>query len=363
MVIKTQVKSEPQKAKDDKWVHTICDLCLTHCPAVVHRVDGVAIKIEGDKDGPYGNGQLCAKGFAGLMGLYDPNRVTKPMKRTNPEKGIGTDPKWQEISWDEALDIIAENLKKVREDDPRKLSFATFDSAAAALMQRIWGPAFGTPNTAWQGYYCGNSLHNAIYLTNGTFSSEFDIDNCNYAILQGTQSGFMTGMPANLQAQRMADAIEKEVARAWVDMKELDKKSFTDRVISTDPNDQAFIEGVMDGSILASAQDASKAVQDAIRADPDSTPQVRDQKLYAEVKRITSVFREMEAMKVGVQAIRSGNIASEADQAEALEAIGADVTPLFCESDPTFPNHLQNCGFLPTFLELPYVLRIQFFPA
>ena len=65
MVVKTQIKSEPQKAKDDKWVHTICDLCLTHCPAVVHRVDGVAIKIEGDKDGPYGNGQLCAKGFAG----------------------------------------------------------------------------------------------------------------------------------------------------------------------------------------------------------------------------------------------------------------------------------------------------------
>ena len=113
------------------------------------------------------------------------------------------------------------------------------------------------------------------------------------------------------QAQRMADAIEKEVARAWVDMKELDKKSFTDRVISTDPNDQAFIEGVMDGSILASAQDASKAVQDAIRADPDFTPQVRDQKLYAEVKRMTSVFREMEVMKVGVQAIRSGNLASD----------------------------------------------------
>ena len=123
------------------------------------------------------------------------------------------------------------------------------------------------------------------------------------------------------QAQRVTDIIEKEVARAWVDMKELDKKSFTDRVTSTDPNDQAFIEGVMDGSILASAQDASKAVQDAIRADPDSTPQVRDQKLYAEVKRITSVFREMEVMKVGVQAIRSGNIAS--DVSPPVEAVDA----------------------------------------
>ena len=192
--------------KDDAWLHTFCDLCFSHCPAVVHRVNGVAVKIEGDKTGPYGNGQLCAKGFSGLMSLYDPNRLTRPLKRTNPEKGIGVDPKWQEISWDEALDLIAENLKRVREDDPRKLVLATFDLAGMALIQRIWGPAFGTFNTAWQGYYCGNSLHNAIYLTNGTFSSEFDIDNCNYVILQGTQSGFMAGMPANLQAQRMADA-------------------------------------------------------------------------------------------------------------------------------------------------------------
>ena len=194
------------EGKDDAWLHTFCDLCLSHCPAVVHRVNGVAMKIEGDKTGPYGNGQLCAKGFSGLMSLYDPNRLTRPLKRTNPEKGIGVDPKWQEISWDEALDLIAENLKRVREDDPRKLLLSTFDSAGGALLQRVWGPAFGTPNTAWAGYYCGNSLHNAIYLTNGTFSSEFDIDNCNYVILQGTQSGFMAGMPANLQAQRMADA-------------------------------------------------------------------------------------------------------------------------------------------------------------
>ena len=127
------------------------------------------------------------------------------------------------------------------------------------------------------------------------------------------------GIPRH-QPQKVTDFIEKEVTRAWVDMKELDKKSFTDRVTSTDPNDQAFIEGVVDGSILASAQDASEAVQDAIRADPDSTLQVRDQELYAEVKRITSVFREMEVMKVGVQAIRSGNIASHVSPPAAAKA-------------------------------------------
>jgi molybdopterin-containing oxidoreductase family molybdopterin binding subunit len=39
------------------------------------------------------------------MQLYDPNRITKPMKRTNPNKGIDQDPGWQEISWDEAYSL------------------------------------------------------------------------------------------------------------------------------------------------------------------------------------------------------------------------------------------------------------------
>ena len=56
-----------------------------------------------------------------MMLLYDPSRVNTPLKRTNPEKGIGVDPKWMEISWDEALDTITEKLRKIKADDPRKL--------------------------------------------------------------------------------------------------------------------------------------------------------------------------------------------------------------------------------------------------
>ena len=37
---------------------------------------------------------LCPKGNAGIMTLYDPDRIRKPLRRTNPEKGVGVDPKW-----------------------------------------------------------------------------------------------------------------------------------------------------------------------------------------------------------------------------------------------------------------------------
>ncbi len=196
------------EVKEDVWLHSICDMCFAECPTLVHRVDGVVVKVEGDPDGPFGNGRLCAKGFAAPMSLYDPHRLTKPMRRTNPEKGLGIDPKWEEISWDDALDIIAERLKKIREDDPRKLQLSTssVEEGGGEFTNGMWAPAFGTPNTIWYGYFCGNYLHSAMYLTNGTFHSHYDIENCRYLILQGNQSGFMGGLNANQMSQKMAEA-------------------------------------------------------------------------------------------------------------------------------------------------------------
>ncbi|MCC7167012.1 MAG: hypothetical protein IT565_05530, partial [Rhodospirillales bacterium] len=67
-----------------------------------HRVDGTVIKIEGNPKSPIGGGKLCAKGLSGMMILYDPHRVNTPLRRTNPKKGMGVDPGWKPISWDEA---------------------------------------------------------------------------------------------------------------------------------------------------------------------------------------------------------------------------------------------------------------------
>lgn len=196
------------KVKEDIWLHSICDMCFAECPTIAHRVNGVVVKVEGDPHGPHGNGRLCAKGFAAPMSLYDPSRLTKPLIRTNPEKGMDIDPKWKEISWDEALDIVAAKLKKIRDDDPRKvqLSTSSVEEGGAEFAQGLWAPAFGTPNTTWYGYFCGNYLHSAMFLANGTFHSHYDIEHCKYLILQGNQSGFMGGLAANLMSQKMADA-------------------------------------------------------------------------------------------------------------------------------------------------------------
>lgn len=51
----------------------------------------------------------CVRGHLWRKSLYDPNRVLHPLKNVG-EKG---NPKWQQISWDEALDTIADNIKDI----------------------------------------------------------------------------------------------------------------------------------------------------------------------------------------------------------------------------------------------------------
>ena len=204
--------------KEDVWVHSSCDMCFAACGIVAHRVDGVLVKIEGDPNCPASGGHICAKGQAGLIGVYDPSRVKAPMIRTNPHKGIGVDPKWREISWDAALELLVAKLTKVREKDPRGLVISSFDQIALSYFIRpVWANAFGTPNADWVGYYCGNYLHASMYLTNGSFHSDFDLDYCNYAILLGNQQGFMAGLNATVTARKMADARRRGMRVVVVD--------------------------------------------------------------------------------------------------------------------------------------------------
>ncbi len=146
----------------DKWVPSACALCYATCSIRAHNVDGVVIKIEGNPDSVVGKGKLCGKGVSGLMGHYDPNRLTRPLRRTNPRKGIGVDPGWKEISWEEALTEIAETLRRVRAEDPRKLVVQrTTTVTASRIPFHSFAAGFGTPNiaTAGGGLHCGNGAH------------------------------------------------------------------------------------------------------------------------------------------------------------------------------------------------------------
>ncbi|MCP4197726.1 MAG: molybdopterin-dependent oxidoreductase [Proteobacteria bacterium] len=198
--------SEHLKKGDDVWVPTVCAGCYNCCGILVHRVNGKVAEIKGDPKALNSHGHICAKGASRALDLYHPDRVTKPLKRTNPKKGVGEDPGWVEISWEEAMTTITKELKKIKDDDPRKLILSHFDIPGYKL-SIAFAQAFGTVNFHWnRACYCGSASHPAWLITNGTLNSEVDFKRSNYTVCWGTQLGHMINTIAMNAGDELAEA-------------------------------------------------------------------------------------------------------------------------------------------------------------
>ena len=118
------VKVDPAKAADleeETIVHSSCRACISNCGVLVHVRNGRVTKVEGDEIDPMSKGRICPKGLAAIQALYNPNRMKYPMKRAG-ERGEN---KWERISWQEAIDTIADNLMEIYAKDPMKLVIST----------------------------------------------------------------------------------------------------------------------------------------------------------------------------------------------------------------------------------------------
>jgi anaerobic selenocysteine-containing dehydrogenase len=206
--------------KDDVWIPSSCALCYGSCSILAHRVDGVVVKIEGNPDSAVGKGRLCGKGVSGLMSHYDPNRLTRPLRRTNPKKGLSEDPGWKEIGWDEALDEIAAVLRKVRAEDPRKLVVQRTTTVTASRVPfQTFAAGFGTPNfsVSGGGQHCGNGAHLISGIMHASWSVVPDFEYCNYAIYFGASKGHAAGHASCSNMGKAADARVRAMKMVVVD--------------------------------------------------------------------------------------------------------------------------------------------------
>ncbi|MEW8051874.1 MAG: molybdopterin-dependent oxidoreductase, partial [Candidatus Thiodiazotropha sp.] len=192
--------------KPGKWVRSTCKMCLHSCTNLIHVTDdGVVNKIEGDPSNPSNNGKLCPKGNAAIMRHYDPQRFKQPMRRTNPNKGPGVDPKWEPISWDEAFDICALEIGKSLKEDPRKILPSLEDFQKMHIW--TWPLSFGNFNCFQSaGTICGGAYHPANGYIHASFASINDVKYCNYWINDGTGDGFSSHLHAAASSYHMANA-------------------------------------------------------------------------------------------------------------------------------------------------------------
>jgi formate dehydrogenase major subunit len=142
--------------KADKTVDSVCPFCGVGCLLTYHVKQNKIIFVNG-KDGPSNHGRLCVKGRYGFDYAHHPHRLTKPLIRKPGVKKAADftmDPgDWsrvfREATWEEALELAATGLKKIRDED--RYALAGFGSAKgsneeAYLFQKLVRTGFGTNN-------------------------------------------------------------------------------------------------------------------------------------------------------------------------------------------------------------------------
>jgi formate dehydrogenase major subunit len=108
-VQEVQAATQKLKLSGAKEYNTACNFCSCGCGIVCHVKDGKLVNLEGDTDHVINEGALCSKGASVAVVPASDQRVKTPMYRAP-----GSD-KWQEISWDEALEKVARKIKATRD--------------------------------------------------------------------------------------------------------------------------------------------------------------------------------------------------------------------------------------------------------
>ena len=130
-----------------KKVRTACRQCHGGCGVIAHVQDGKVIKVEGDPDSPISHGTLCSKGLSATQLAYHPDRILYPMRKTS--KG------WERITWDEALDTIAEKFKAVIDaHGPESIVVGQGTGRDYESHLYRFANQLGTPNVLTAGHMC-----------------------------------------------------------------------------------------------------------------------------------------------------------------------------------------------------------------
>lgn len=149
----------------DSVVKSHCRGCHGGCGVFIYVKDGKVAKIQGDPDCPINHGTLCSKGLAAAQIAYHPDRLTYPVKRVGPKAG-GT---WQRISWDEALDTIAERINTYKEQfgpESVVLGYGTGRENEAAIYR--FANYLGSPSVLTAGHFCYGPRISTSIITCGT---------------------------------------------------------------------------------------------------------------------------------------------------------------------------------------------------
>lgn len=132
-------------------IKSTCRMCHGICGVNVHLEGDRVVRVTGDKDSLTSKGFICTKGAASPELLYHPDRITHPLRR----KGSKGDNQWEKISWDDALNEMAEKLSRIKkESGPEFFGLTQGTGRPYVDFASRFAYAYGTPNYTGIAHIC-----------------------------------------------------------------------------------------------------------------------------------------------------------------------------------------------------------------
>ncbi len=195
--------------QDAEVINSICGMCVNRCGIQCRVRNGRLEKIDGNPLNPNSRGGTCAKGQAGIMQLYDPDRIKYPMIRVG-KRGEGN---WRRASWDEAFEYVADKLNNIMEQHgPESLLWSSTTDLTETFFVKL-GTYIGTQNFARHATLCLASRNIGYFATMGGVP-DADLANSRYILMYGANRLESFELPYNID---LIEALDKGAKLLVVD--------------------------------------------------------------------------------------------------------------------------------------------------
>lgn len=163
-------------------VYSVCGMCTVRCPIVAEVEDGRVRFLRGNSHAPGMSPGVCARGAAGIALVEDSERPQAPMIR----KGDRGEGKWQKVSWDTALDYVAEKMKKIFGEYGSRSLLLTDRGGPFRDMHRAFMRGVGSPNYCNHDGSCARNVQHAALSVFGFGRKGMvhDLKNARHVVLQ-----------------------------------------------------------------------------------------------------------------------------------------------------------------------------------
>jgi anaerobic selenocysteine-containing dehydrogenase len=192
------VPNEEIAPGEESWHPAVCTECAAGCATIARVMEGERVierngekfrqriasikKLEGNPLDPVSGGRLCARGHAALQSLYNPDRVTGPLRRTSDRGKAGFAPH----SWEESIAHVADRLK-ASSGDPAKILFLTTPQTVSrsAVIQHFLESISAQPALACSlaDFALERQAAASVFGTDGL--PRYDLGNAHYALSVG----------------------------------------------------------------------------------------------------------------------------------------------------------------------------------